>query len=260
LDKPFSDISPDLSKFYTSAFPKENPFMLIETLTQEEARVLGTLIEKCLATPDYYPLTLNSLRTACNQKSNRDPVTEYTDETVTLALNGLKRKVLVTFIPYGSQGTLYKYRHFLEDPRFELDKAHIAILGVLLLRGSQTLNEVKMRASSLYPIDSLEATEGLLTNLSNRTESLVECLPKRPGWKEPRWRDKIREPMEETETSESIGSYRQDDEQASNAISSSPYVKTQREEIEDLKREVTELRETLGSLKQDVEKIKAELY
>ncbi|HLP42067.1 MAG TPA: DUF480 domain-containing protein, partial [Fibrobacteria bacterium] len=126
--------------------------MLIEILTAEEARVLGTLLEKSLATPDYYPMTLNALRTACNQKSNRDPVTDYDDAAVTAALAGLKRKCLVTFVPYGSHGQ-NKYRHFLEDPRFNLHKADLAVLAVLLLRGSQTLNEVRLRAASLHPVE-----------------------------------------------------------------------------------------------------------
>ena len=121
--------------------------MLIETLTEEETRVLGTLLEKSLATPDYYPMTLNALRNACNQKSSRDPITEYDDDTVSLALSGLKRKCLVAFIPYGSQGNACKYRHFLEDVRFNLRKENLAVLAVLLLRGSQTLNEVRLRAS-----------------------------------------------------------------------------------------------------------------
>ncbi len=164
--------------------------MLIEKLNAEETRVLGTLIEKSLATPDYYPLTLNSLRLACNQKSNRDPVTDYTDATVTEALVGLKRKTLITFIPYGNQGQS-KYRHFLEDPRFNLQKAEIAVLGVLLLRGQQTLNEIKMRASSLFPISSLEDAENILNKLSQRAEPLTQLLPKKSGWKEPRWCDTI---------------------------------------------------------------------
>jgi uncharacterized protein len=223
--------------------------MLIEMLTQEEARVLGTLVEKSLATPDYYPLTLNSLRTACNQKSNRDPVTDYNDETVTEALVGLKRKVLVTFIPYGSQGNLYKYRHFLEDLRFNLSKPEIAVLAVLLLRGSQTLNEVKLRASSLCEIDSLETTENLLKGLANRSEALVESLPKRPGWKEPRWRDRIRPPMEENQSAES----------ENGQLTSMP-VRSQREEIESLKNEIADLRLQFSSLKDEVEKLKSDLY
>jgi uncharacterized protein YceH (UPF0502 family) len=173
--------------------------MLIETLTQEEARALGTLLEKSLATPDYYPMTLNALRNACNQKSSRDPVTEYDEETLSLALAGLKRKCLVTFIPYGSQGDNYKYRHFLEDVRFNLGKAELAVLAVLLLRGGQTLNEIKLRASSLHPLDTLEAAEAVLTGLAERPEPLAVLLPKRPGWKEPRWRDTVRAPAEGSE-------------------------------------------------------------
>ena len=150
--------------------------MLIESLTPEEARVLGALIEKSLSTPDYYPLTLNSLRTACNQKSSRDPVTEYNDETVMQALTGLKRKVLVTFIPYGSQGSNYKFRHFLEDPRFNMNKPEIAVFAALLLRGAQTLNEIKLRASSMVPLDSLEEAEAALNRLANREEPLALLL------------------------------------------------------------------------------------
>jgi uncharacterized protein YceH (UPF0502 family) len=150
--------------------------------------VLGALAEKSLATPDYYPMTLNALRIACNQKSSRDPVTEYPDETVSEALLGLKRKTLVTFTPYGSQGNAYKYRHFLEDPRFNLQKRDIAVLAVLLLRGAQTLNEIRVRAASLVPIATLEETEAILTGLANRDDPMVMRLPKRPGWKEPRWR------------------------------------------------------------------------
>jgi uncharacterized protein YceH (UPF0502 family) len=235
--------------------------MLIETLTQEEARVLGTLAEKSLSTPDYYPMTLNSLRNACNQKSSRDPVTEYDDETVSQALAGLKRKVLVTFIPYGSQGNNYKYRHFLEDPRFNLHKADIAVLAVLLLRGSQTLNEVKLRASSLHPLATLEAAESVLASLADRPESLAERLPKRPGWKEPRWRDRVRPPLEEGRAEE--GGTEESPEGTVTGMlpgDGSAAGRTQREEIEDLRREVSELKAVVSGLQAAVEKIKSELY
>lgn len=243
--------------------------MLIETLSQEEARVLGTLAEKSLATPDYYPLTLNSLRTACNQKSSRDPVTEYDDGTVSQALAGLKRKVLVTFIPYGSQGSNYKYRHFLEDPRFNLHKRDIAVLAVLLLRGSQTLNEIKLRASSLHPIATLEETEAILAGLADRAEPLAERLPKRPGWKEPRWRDLVREELEgsEAETAAAAISGDADAAAAGPAMARSAEGppagapgRSQREEIEELKREVAELRADHAALKDVVDKLRAELY
>lgn len=227
--------------------------MLIETLTQEEARVLGTLAEKSLATPDYYPLTLNSLRTACNQKSNRDPVTEYTDETVSIALAGLKRKVLVTFIPYGSQGILYKYRHFLEDPRFHLSQGEIAVLAVLLLRGRQTLNEIKLRASNLLPLDSLEATEALLQSLANRVEPLTEYLPKRPGWKEPRWTDKLCPEHAEMES----GFKEQEGAETSEIHKPT---RPQNSDLESLRLAVADLTEKYAALKADIEKIKSELY
>jgi uncharacterized protein YceH (UPF0502 family) len=223
--------------------------MLIETLTQEEARVLGALIEKSLATPDYYPLTLNSLRTACNQKSSRDPVTEYPDETVAAALAGLKRKCLVTFVPYGSSGNTYKYRHFLDDVRFDLGKAEQAVIAVLLLRGAQTLNEVKLRASSLHPLDSLEAAETVLRGLAERAEPIAEPLAKRPGWKEPRWRDTLREHAE-IEPVQRTGDAPGKESAAPPAF---------REELEALRREVAELRQGYAELKSEVEKIRSEL-
>jgi uncharacterized protein YceH (UPF0502 family) len=222
--------------------------MLIENLTPEEARVLGTLLEKSLATPDYYPLTLNALRTACNQKSNREPVSEYDDETVVLALAGLKRKCLVVFIPYGSSGANYKYRHFLEDVRFNLDKPSLAVLAVLLLRGAQTLNEVRMRASSLYPIEASEAAEAVLQGLAQRAEPMVEHLPKRPGWKEARWRDVLREHSEEI-AAPSVAA------QAGDRSA----VQSKWEEFAELQREVAELKEAYAALKSEVAAIRSEL-
>ncbi|MDB5047203.1 MAG: Protein of unknown function YceH [Fibrobacteres bacterium] len=242
--------------------------MLIETLTEEETRVLGTLLEKSLATPDYYPMTLNALRNACNQKSSREPVTEYDEDTVSLALSGLKRKCLVTFIPYGSQGTLYKYRHFLEDVRFNLHKPDLAVLAVLLLRGSQTLNEIRLRASSLHPIESLEDAEALLTGLSQRAESLAELLPKRPGWKEPRWRDKVRVHDESRAgggTGEPAGYGSQEAASGTGAegtghAAAASAGRSKWDEFEEMKRELAELKALYAALKESVDKIKSELY
>ncbi len=240
--------------------------MLIEELTQEEARVLGTLIEKSLATPDYYPLTLNSLRTACNQKSSRDPVTEYDDATVSIALAGLKRKCLVTFIPYGSSGTTYKYRHFLEDLRFNLEKPDMAVLSVLLLRGAQTLNEIKLRAASMHPMDSLEAAEAVLKGFAERPEPLAELLAKRPGWKEPRWRDTVRAHVDATgvqgrgsdETEAGPADLAAMESLRPGSLASTP-PRSAREEIDALKAEVAELRASLEALQADVGKIRNEL-
>ncbi len=232
--------------------------MLIESLTPEEARVLGALIEKSLSTPDYYPLTLNSLRTACNQKSSRDPVTEYNDETVMQALTGLKRKVLVTFIPYGSQGSNYKFRHFLEDPRFNMNKPEIAVFAALLLRGAQTLNEIKLRASSMVPLDSLEEAEAALNRLANREEPLAQLLQKRPGWKEPRWRDLVREVARDfardlvREPTEEVPAKGNE-----NGLTQIGPVRM--DEIETLKHQVEDLRNEFSELKILVMRIKTEL-
>ncbi len=227
--------------------------MLIETLTDEEARVLGTLAEKSLATPEYYPLTLNSLRNACNQKSSREPVTEYGDDTVAQALAGLKRKCLVTFIPYGSGGQ-HKFRHFLEDPRFNLHKPDIAVLAVLLLRGGQTLNEIKLRTATLHGFANLEETEAVLERLASQPEPLTELLPKRPGWKEPRWRDRIC-PRAEILHSEAVQI-----DPVAHASQGGPDSIPEESEIVSLRRELAELRSEFAELKAVVDKIRSELY
>jgi uncharacterized protein YceH (UPF0502 family) len=221
--------------------------MLIETLSAEEARVLGTLLEKSLATPDYYPMTLNALRTACTQKSSREPVTEYDDDTVGLALAGLKRKCLVVFIPYGSSGA-YKYRHFLEDVRFNLDKPSLAVLAVLLLRGAQTLNEVKTRAFGLHPIASPESAEATLQALARRDEPYAELLPKRPGWKEARWRDVLQAHAEEVAPPSGEA-----------AAGTTPVAPSKWDAFEELCREVAELKDAYAALKSEVGKIRSEL-
>lgn len=223
--------------------------MLIETLTAEEARVLGTLLEKSLATPDYYPMTLNALRTACNQKSSREPVTEYDEDTVGLALSGLKRKCLAVFIPYGSSGA-YKYRHFLEDARFDLDKPALAVLAVLLLRGAQTLSEIRTRAASLQPIASPEQAEAVLQGLAGRAEPLAELLPKRPGWKEARWRDVLRAHSDESFPTGTEG------QAASPGGTATP---SKWDALEELRREVSELKDAFARLKSEVAQIRSEL-
>jgi uncharacterized protein YceH (UPF0502 family) len=246
--------------------------MLIEPLDAEETRALGALIEKSLATPDYYPMTLNALRTACNQKTSRDPVTDYDEAAVSRALAGLKRKCLVAFVPYGTQGGQFKYRHFLEDARFNLRKADLAVLAVLLLRGGQTLNEVRTRAANMHPIGSLEEAEAILTNLAGRAEPLAVLLPKRPGWKEPRWRDTVgsREAAEAAgdEVVKAVkvgepGVADGADVDAEDAEDAGPGEQgaepAQAREIEALKREVAELKASLASLRVMVESIRADL-
>jgi uncharacterized protein YceH (UPF0502 family) len=155
-------------------------------LTPEEARVVGSLAEKSLATPQYYPLTHNALVNACNQSNNRDPVVTYDVETVDAALDGLRAKGAARIIHAGGGNRTTKYRHVL-DEALGLDERELSLLTVLLLRGPQTLNELRTRTERLASFDDAAAVERDLTRLSEREEPLVVLLDKEPGRREARW-------------------------------------------------------------------------
>jgi uncharacterized protein YceH (UPF0502 family) len=149
-----------------------------------EIRVLGCLIEKQRTTPDVYPLSLNSLRLACNQSTNRDPVVEYDEPTIRAALDRLSRKGW-SRLASGAGSRAVKFRHLL-DEALDLVPSELALLAVLMLRGPQTPGELKARAERLYPFSSLDDIERPLGSLVER--ELVERLPRRPGQKEERYR------------------------------------------------------------------------
>lgn len=149
-----------------------------------EARVLGCLVEKDLATPEYYPLTLNALTNACNQKSNRAPVMALEDTDVIRALDSLRRKQLAMQSAEGVRAA--KYCHNLAG-RLNLDIEEMAIMAELLLRGPQTVGELRNRAERMCTVGDLAAVEQLLQNLADREESLVVRLPRQPGRKESRF-------------------------------------------------------------------------
>jgi uncharacterized protein YceH (UPF0502 family) len=148
-----------------------------------EIRVLGCLMEKEKTTPEYYPLTLNALVAACNQKSNRDPVMELTDVDVQGALDRLREHVLVWAT---SSARTERWEHRL-DRRLELDAAGKAILTVLFLRGLQTPGELRARTERLHPFASIADVEATLRSLAGGEEPLVVELPRQPGHKEARW-------------------------------------------------------------------------
>jgi uncharacterized protein YceH (UPF0502 family) len=154
-------------------------------LTTPETRVLGCLLEKELATPNAYPLTLNSLVAAANQSSNRDPVAAYDDAEVVDALSGLRQKGATRAV-LGSGHRAEKYRHTLEDV-WGLDDQHRAVLAVLMLRGPQTVGELRQRTERLARFDSLAEVEQVLRLLANREEPLARRLERAPGQKEARW-------------------------------------------------------------------------
>ncbi len=149
-----------------------------------EARVIGCLVEKDLATPEYYPLTLNALTNACNQKSNRDPVMLFEETDVIRALDSLRQKQLAHQSAEGVRAA--KYCHNLEAV-LNLDPEDLAILAELLLRGPQTVGELRNRAERMCPVGDLQAVEELLQNLMEREEPLVMRLPRQPGRKEHRF-------------------------------------------------------------------------
>jgi uncharacterized protein YceH (UPF0502 family) len=148
-----------------------------------ELRVLGCLIEKQRTTPDAYPLSLNALRLACNQSTNRDPVVDYDEETIRAALQRLGGRGW-TRLASGAGSRAVKYRHLFGEA-LGLDDADLALLAVLMLRGPQTLGELKSRTERLHRFESIAAVEEALISLGER--ELVARLPRRPGQKEERF-------------------------------------------------------------------------
>lgn len=159
-------------------------FQPLYELTPEEIRVLGALIEKSKTTPDYYPLTINALVTACNQKSARNPVVSYDVDTVVAALDRLKKKQLAATVM--GDGRSIKYRHTIAV-KFPLDPAEVTILGLLFLRGNLTVGELKSTSGRMYDFEDLAEVQKVLEQLSSHEPPLVKQLPKRPGQKESRY-------------------------------------------------------------------------
>jgi uncharacterized protein YceH (UPF0502 family) len=155
-------------------------------LTAEEARVVGSLAEKHLTTPQYYPLTLNALVSACNQSNNRDPVVSYDAATVAATLDSLRAKGVARVIHAGGGNRTTKYRHVL-DEALGVDQRELALLTVLLLRGPQTLNELRSRTERMADFDGADAVAHDLARLAERDDPLVLHLERQPGQKETRW-------------------------------------------------------------------------
>jgi hypothetical protein len=158
---------------------------MLTILTDIEIRVLGALVEKQVTTPEYYPLTLNSLTLACNQKNNRHPVSSYNEDQVAHALETLREKNL-TYVFYGSTSRVPKYKHVMPEV-MRLSHAEVAVMCVLMLRGAQTPGELRGSASRLHDFSGLEEVEQTLNALITRDEPLVVRLPRQPGQKEVRF-------------------------------------------------------------------------
>ena len=155
-------------------------------LSETEVRVLGALIEKQITTPEYYPLTLNSLTAACNQKNNRNPVTSLTESEVDDALYTLRDKNLA-YVFHGSTSRVAKYKHDAPEV-LQVTPPELAAICVLMLSGPQTVGEIRTRGSRLYEFSGLDEVEETLRSLSARdTDALAMKLPRQPGQKEARF-------------------------------------------------------------------------
>jgi uncharacterized protein YceH (UPF0502 family) len=155
------------------------------SLTENEVRVLGSLIEKDITTPEYYPLSLNALVNACNQKSNRDPVMQLGEDAVRDALAALQERRMAGPAG-GADSRVTKYEHRLQEV-FNFTRPEIAVLCVLLLRGPQTPGDLRGRTERMHHFEALDDVQSVLQKLAQRDPTLVKMLPRQPGTKESRW-------------------------------------------------------------------------
>lgn len=169
-------------------------------LNAAEQRVLGVLIEKSRTTPDYYPMTISALTTACNQKTSRNPIVNYDEETVTLTLNTLKIKGLTSTAMGGSSRST-KYKHNLAIV-YPLIPAELAVICLLLLRGPLTPGEINTNAARLYEFETIEEVQEILHKLAKEEPVYVKHLPKKPGQKEARYKHLFGGDVEEEESPE----------------------------------------------------------
>ena len=212
-------------------------------LNEVEVRVLGSLVEKQVTTPEYYPLTLNALTLACNQKNNRSPVTSYDESTVAQALDSLREKNLA-YVFHGSTSRVPKYKHVMPEV-MHLSAPELAIMCVLMLRGPQTPGELRGNASRLYEFSGLEEIQQALDSLISREEEpLVMRLPRQSGQKEARFAHLLSGPVD---VDTSIV------EPSARVSSSRP---SQSERVDRLEQEVATLTEGMQKLQEQFEEFK----
>jgi uncharacterized protein len=231
----------------------------VETLLNEsEVRVVGSLVEKQVTTPDYYPLTLNALVNACNQISNRDPVVRYGEREVEEAVDTLRAKNLV-YIFYGAESRVPKYKHMMREV-YGLSPAELAVMCVLMLRGPQTVGEVRGRTGRLHEFAELREVEETLDALARRDEPLVVRLPRQTGREAARYAHLLSGPpaVEESEGAQPHGASRPSPPPQGHARAASPSHDGERvarleAEVEDLRAEVAELRRQLEEFRRQFE-------
>ncbi len=210
-------------------------------LTFEEARIIGSLIEKELTTPEYYPLTINSLKNACNQKSNREPVVNFDESLIEETLEKLREKKLAVRVT-GSDMRVPKYKQrFTEELKLSLEEK--AVMCVLILRGPQTPGEIKGRTGRMFSFEKLEQVDEVLQNLMHKEEPFIVKLPRQTGMKESRFAHLL------FGESEMINS----SEEASSASGNEERILKLEEEIQTLKNEMHELKDQFEKFKKQFE-------
>jgi uncharacterized protein YceH (UPF0502 family) len=197
-----------------------------------EVRVLGALMEKEATTPDYYPMSLNALVNACNQKSNREPVVNYDEETVETALHELRAKGMASRISGESRVPKHEQR-FVE--KFNLGRREAAVMCVLMLRGPQTVGELRGRTERIFTFDDLEGVEATLNRLAEM--EFVKKLPRQAGYKEQRWAQLLAGDVEVSEE----------------AVADSAAAPSDRKRIEKLEEEVAELKRAFEEFRRNFE-------
>ena len=218
-------------------------------LTEFETRVLGSLIEKDITTPDYYPLSLNALVNACNQKNNRDPVMTLDETAVRDALASLQEKRMAGPAS-GADSRVTKFEHRLQEV-FNFDRREIAVVCVLLLRGPQTPGELRSRAERMYHFEALEDVVSTLDRLAQREPPLARVLPRQPGTKESRYTHLFSGelPM----SAEDVYAAREPAPATAGSTSLSDRVRTLEEEVSRLRQELTEVQQQLETFRKQFE-------
>jgi len=208
-------------------------------LEPEELRVIGCLIEKELATPQQYPLTLNALVTACNQTSSRNPIVNYEDRLVEDTVLGLKDKGLTRIVHPSHGRSATRYRHVLHE-ELRLEQPELALVGVLMLRGSQTLNELRTRTERMATFEGEADVERTLERLAAREEPLVVRIPRQPGQREDRYAHLLGGEVDVQAVAEAAAAAPPPRASRSNEVADL------REEVAALRRDLDELRAQLG--------------
>ena len=232
----------DFARFYTIETAKE---LMEFKLTESEVRVLGSLIEKDITTPEYYPLSLNALVNACNQKTNREPVMQLDEDAVRDALDGLEQQRMAG-PARGADSRVTKYEQRLQEV-FNFTRPEIAVLCVLLLRGPQTPGELRGRADRMHHFETLEDVQSALQKLMQREPPLAKVLPRQPGTKESRYAHLLSGDVVEAEAPVRAGA----------AVERNPAdaerVARLEEEVAELRREVSEVKDQLERFRKQFE-------